>query len=82
MYVLSHIRPGSHRVYPNDGTPHATSEKAALEVVRVLGEAGHGGRAALEFARLVHADLGRDVTHEQSGLVFRVAPAEVLPADG
>ncbi|WP_333745579.1 hypothetical protein [Streptomyces sp. IBSBF 2950] len=82
MHLLSHIRPGSHRVYPNNGTPHATAEKAAMEVVRVLGERGHGGRAALEFARRVHEAPGEDVTHEPSGLVFRIEPAEVMPVDG
>jgi hypothetical protein len=82
VYVISHIRPGTHRVYPNNGTPHDTSENAAMEVVRVLGKAGYGGKVSLEFARRVHARVGEDVTHEPSGFVFRVEPAEVMPADG
>ncbi|GFE20092.1 hypothetical protein [Streptomyces nigrescens] len=76
MFVLSYAKPGSHRIYPNDGTPHGTAERAALEIVRVLGDAGHGGRAALEFARLAHSRLGDDVAHAPSGFTFRVAPAE------
>jgi hypothetical protein len=55
MFVISYVKPGSHRTYPNNGTPHTASEGAAKEVMRVLGDAGHGGRASLEFARLIHA---------------------------
>jgi hypothetical protein len=79
MFVMSYARPASHRVYPNNGKPHETAERAALEVVRVLGDAGHRGRAALAFARSVHARIGEDVIHEPSGIAFRVAPADVRP---
>lgn len=75
-FVLSYLKPKSHRVYPNNGTPLPTSEKAAMESIRVLGKAGHGGRTALEFARVLHSRIGEDVTHEASGFSFRVEPAE------
>jgi hypothetical protein len=75
-FVLSYTRPGSHRVYPNNGTPLPTAEKAAMESIRVLGNVGHGGKPSLEFARVLHSRIGEDVTHEASGFSFRVEPAE------
>lgn len=80
MFVMSYAKPGSPRVYPNNGKPHEEAHRAALEVVRVLGSAGQGGRASLAFARSVHARIGEDVVHEPTGIAFRVDLADIRPA--
>lgn len=77
MLVLSYLPPKGHRVYPNNGNPHPTAERAAMQVIGVLGARGQRGRALVEFARRVRDNVGRDVTHPATGIVFRLDNAEI-----
>ncbi|MGW7506083.1 hypothetical protein ACWGIR_32020 [Streptomyces albidoflavus] len=72
MFLLSYRPPRGTRIYASGGALRPTADKAAAQVLHVLARRGQNGQAAVAFAHRVRDTVGQDVTHEPTGITFRV----------